>query len=298
MTTQHPFRRTAGAAALTLLTGTALTATLGMTAGSAHADPMSDAPARTVLVLDASGSMGEATPSGPTRIEAARSAVTDVVDGLPDDAEVGLRVYGATIDSGAGACEDSQLVVPVGTGNRDDLRSAVEAYEPLGETPIAYALQQAAADVGTEGQRSIVLVSDGEATCDPDPCVVASEIASAGIELRIDVVGLNVTEDARAQLRCIAAAADGTYVDAEDADEIADGIRGATERALNPFALDGTPIEGGAEFEESTDVTAGVWVDEISDEANRWFRYERTMPGSTVHVAATSLGTREPRTAS
>ncbi|MDT9595277.1 VWA domain-containing protein [Nocardioides zeae] len=258
----------------------------------AVADPDDD-PARTVLVLDASGSMAEPTPDGSTRIEAARAAVTDVVNGLPDDAEVGLRVYGATVDTGDGACEDSQLVVPVGTGNRDDLRAAVAAYEPLGETPIAYALQQAAADLGPEGERSIVLVSDGEATCDPDPCTVAGQIAESGVDLRVDVVGLDVDGDARAQLRCVAAAAGGTYVDAADAGEIAEGIRGATERALNPFALDGTPIEGGPSLEEATDVGAGVWVDEISADADRWFRYERTYPDSTVHVAAATLGTTD-----
>ena len=49
-----------------------------------------------------------------------------VVDGLPDEARVGLRVYGAEVfeRTDPGACTDSQLVVPIGTDNRPELRDA------------------------------------------------------------------------------------------------------------------------------------------------------------------------------
>ena len=57
----------------------------------------------------------------------------------------------------------------------DALHDAVADYAPTGETPIAYALQQAATDLGPDGNRTVVLVSDGIATCDPDPCEVAEQ---------------------------------------------------------------------------------------------------------------------------
>ena len=41
-------------------------------------------------------------------------------------------------------CTDSQLVVPVRTGQTKALRKAIEGYAPFGETPISYALEQAA----------------------------------------------------------------------------------------------------------------------------------------------------------
>src|SRR6478735_259230 len=134
--------------------------------------------ARMILVLDSSGSMAEPAGSS-TKIEAARQALGTVVDGLPDEAYVGLRVYGATVFSRdqKGACTDSQLVVDPATDNRDELRSALEQYQPYGETPIGDALRKAARDIGGESTRSIVLVSDGIATCEPDPCVVAGELA-------------------------------------------------------------------------------------------------------------------------
>ena len=249
--------------------------------------------ARMILVLDSSGSMAEPAGSS-TKIEAARQALGTVVDGLPDEAYVGLRVYGATVFSRdqKGACTDSQLVVDPGTDNRDELRSALEQYEPYGETPIGYALRKAARDIGGESTRSIVLVSDGVATCEPDPCVVAGELAEQGIDLQIDVVGLSVDARARAQLRCVAAKGNGTYYDAEDADDIVESLTTATDRALRPFALDGTPLAGG-DSSSPTPVEAGLWSDKVGtrpENAERWFSYTRTIPGSTVRVGMSSLG--------
>ena len=65
-----------------------------------------------MLVLGASGSMAEPAAGGQAKIDAAKSALTAVVDALPDEQPVGLRVYGATVFSASepGACTDSQKV--------------------------------------------------------------------------------------------------------------------------------------------------------------------------------------------
>ena len=178
------------------------TAVLVPLAAAEAAGPSSAAPGdrgRLMLVLDSSGSMAEPASGGGTKIQAAKTALHDVVDGLPTDAEVGMRVYGAKVfsRSDAGACTDSQRVVDLGSDNRADLQSAIDAYKPYGETPIGYALQEAAADLGGEGPRSIVLVSDGEPTCPPDPCKVARQISKDGVDVRIDVVGLDVSGNMR-----------------------------------------------------------------------------------------------------
>lgn len=297
-------RACAAVAALALLTlGTALgmstpasaidDAEVGQTDADADPDTETDY-ARMVLVLDSSGSMAEPATGGATKIEAAKQALGTVVDGLPDEAFVGLRVYGAKVFSRdqKGACTDSQLVVDPGTDNREELRAALASYEPYGETPIGYALRQAARDIGGESTRSIVLVSDGVATCEPDPCVVAGELADQGIDLQINVVGLAVDAEARAQLRCVAAKGNGTYYDADDADDIVESLQTATDRALRPFALDGTPLAGG-DSADPTPVEAGLWVDAVgtkADTVERWFSYTRTIPGSTVRVGLASLG--------
>lgn len=72
-----------------------------------------------VLVLNSSGSMAQRI-GGDSKISIAKHALNTVVDHLPTGAQVGLRVYGATVlkRSDTGACTDSQVVVPIGTDNR------------------------------------------------------------------------------------------------------------------------------------------------------------------------------------
>jgi Ca-activated chloride channel family protein len=259
---------------------------------AAPADPPAAAPAvaaddagRMMLVMDSSGSMKEPAAGGVTKIEAARSALDTVIDELPDDADVGMRVFGAEVFSrrDPGACQDTQVVVAPGTDNRDDLRAAVDDYEPYGETPIPAALKAAARDLGTEGKRSIVLVSDGESTCAPNPCRVAAQIASQGIDLQIDVVGLSVSSKAREQLRCIAEEGNGSYHDAEDAGDLADSLRRIAERAVRPFAVHGTPVSGTSTSTDAPTIGAGRYVDTMPAEGEGiYYELERTIPGSTL----------------
>ena len=246
----------------------------------------------TMLVLDSSGSMAEPAGGGTTKIEAAKQALRDVVAALPQDAVVGMRVFGAEVfERGQpGACTDSQQVVAPGTGNREELLREVERYRPYGETPIGYALRQAAEDLDPDTARSIVLVSDGVATCEPDPCEVAEELSAQGIDLRIDVVGLAVDAEARAQLRCIAGVAEGRYYDASSAEEILSSLSTATERALRPFEIDGAPVVGGPSQSEALPLEAGRYADRLGGRIQeRWYVYERQVPGSTVIASSYEL---------
>lgn len=279
-------------------------ALVGMTAvllplPASHADPTSTAepgdPGRLMLVLDSSGSMAEPAAGGGTKIQAAKTALHHVVDGLPADAEVGMRVYGAKVfsRSDSGACTDSQRVVDLGSDNRAELQSAIDAYKPYGETPIGYALQQADADLGGKGARSIVLVSDGEPTCPPDPCKVAREISRGGVDVRIDVVGLDVDGPAESALRCIADKGNGTYYGADDADDLSAALETLATRAVRPYQPTGEPVTGTADPTSAPALAAGSYVDEIggieTTTGTLHYRVERSMPGSSITVAATIL---------
>ncbi len=246
---------------------------------------------RMVLVLDSSGSMKERASGGETKIAAAKRALSQVIGSLPPAQSVGLRVYGATVFSRdqAGACTDSQLVVPVGTDNRADLRSAVSRYRPYGETPIGYALQQAGKDLGSQGRRTIVLVSDGEPTCDPDPCKVARELSAQGVDLKIDVVGLDVDGAARQKLQCIAGAGNGTYYDVDSSEEFATSLEKLATRAGRPFAAVGDPVRGTPTADGAPTLVAGDWLDDLGTSENalvKHYEVQREVPGSTLHVSA------------
>ena len=276
-----------GRLAATAAAAVTVVATLATTAPApARAAEQIDPASRMVLVLDSSGSMAEATPGGATRIDAAKDALREVIAGLPDDQEVGLRVYGAEVFSqnDPGACTDSQLIVEPGTGNRDQLAAALDGYEPYGETPIGYALQEAGKDLGTEGPRTIVLVSDGEPTCAPDPCEVATQLSGDGVDVRIDVVGLDVDGESREKLRCIAENGHGTYYDAQDADDLVRSLDVSTTRASRPFDLTGTPVQGTATPADAPIITTGQYLDTVPLNDGLWYRVERTVPNSTIHV--------------
>ena len=110
-----------------------VTAVLGaLVALTAAAPAYAAEDAKLVLVLDSSGSMAERV-GGDTKISIAKSALRTVIGRLPAEARVGLRVYGATVENRGdkGACTDSQLVVPIGTGNRQELRDGDQEVPPV-----------------------------------------------------------------------------------------------------------------------------------------------------------------------
>lgn len=132
-----------------------------------------------------------------------------------------LRVYGADRASG---CTDTRLVRPVEPLDRDAVKRAVDGVRPKGDTPIGVSPRRAAQELpepagGAIGTRTILLISDGEDNCGtPEPCRVAEQLARAGVGLRIDAVGFQVKGAAREQSECVAAAGNGRYYDAPDAD--------------------------------------------------------------------------------
>lgn len=250
-------------------------------------------PAKLILVLDASGSMDEPTPDGSRRIEAAREAMRTLADGLGPAAQVGVRVFGATVFDSAepGACDDTQNVVPVGPLDLDAIDAAASGYEPLGQTPIGSALLGAAEDLGDTGERTIVLVSDGEPNCEPEPCAVAEQITEDGIEIRIDVIGLDVAGTARERLQCIAAAGGGTYYDAANAQQLADSVKSLGTRATRPFGFGGIAVKGSADRTSAPLIATGRYIDELPALDQRiHYRVARESASSTMHIGFTTTG--------
>ncbi len=183
------------------------------------------------LVFDASGSMAEQIGS-ETRIEAARKAIQQVIDKLPDDAgdklNVGFRVFGHQGDNTqagrAASCQSTELLVPVQGVNKDVLRQQALSWEPTGWTPITLALQKAGESMppASENVRNvIILVTDGEETCDGDPCSAAKALRESGAEVRVDVVGFGLTPQVADTLKCVAENSGGLYVDAKDGPSLA-----------------------------------------------------------------------------
>ncbi len=166
-----------------------------------------------MFILDASGSMwGEA--GGQTKIEAARSVLSQIVPSLPPEVQVGLTVYG---HRRKGDCSDIEILIPSGN-DRAGLLAQVQGIHPKGMTPIANAIQAVADTLkGHEGETTIVLISDGEETCHDDPCGVVQSLKKSGINFLLHVVGFGVDSKANAQLECLAREGGGSYFTASNA---------------------------------------------------------------------------------
>jgi hypothetical protein len=188
------------------------------------------------LILDASGSMNARLASGETRMTAAQRAVKEVASQVPPKAQLALRIYGAKSPTSEKNCRDSHVAVPFGDAGSvgPAIASAVEGVKALGFTPIAYALEQAAADFPAQAkQRVIVLVSDGKETCQGDPVIAARALAAKGIV--VHTIGFVVDSATRMQLESVAAATGGRYFDAPAGNELPQTLKaalGACKQAL------------------------------------------------------------------
>ncbi|WP_423791068.1 VWA domain-containing protein [Micromonospora cathayae] len=233
-------------------------------------------PPRVELVLDVSGSMRAADIGGRTRIAVAQQAFNEVVDALPDETQLGIRVLGATYpgkDKKVG-CRDTQQIVPVGPVDRNQAKAAVATLRPTGFTPVGLALREAAKDLGTGATtRRIVLITDGEDTCaPPDPCEVARELAAQGTKLVVDTLGLAPDEKVRRQLLCIATATGGTYTAAQSAEELTGRIKQLVDRARDTYTRTPTTVGGAAGCADAPLLAPGVYTDRERFSEHRWYR--------------------------
>lgn len=233
-------------------------------------------PPKVELVLDVSGSMRATDIDGRSRISVAQQAFNEVVNALPDETELGIRVLGATYpgDDKEQGCLDTQQIVPVGPVDRVQAKAAVATLRPTGYTPVGLALRLAAEDLGTGSTaRRIVLITDGEDTCaPPDPCEVARELAAQGTKLVVDTLGLAPDEKVRQQLLCIAAATGGTYTAAQSADELTGRIKQLVDRAQDTHTVTPAVVAGTSACLDAPLLGAGVYSDREKFSEHRWYR--------------------------
>ena len=220
-------------------------------------------PVPTVIVLDASGSMAAQDAPGQ-RLEAAKTAVTDVVTRLPWGHEVGLVVYGSSTGSSdaeqPAGCEDVVVAREVAPRGQRDVAGVLAQLQPRGYTPIGLSLQTAADLLPDSGPRQIVVVSDGLDTCapdglGPDPCLTAQELHAGDPELTVSTIGFRTEADpaAAAQLDCIATAGGGQALGAASATLLGTRLSATVNSGWSAQTLSGTSFRGiaiGATVEE------------------------------------------------
>lgn len=173
------------------------------------------------LILDASNSMWGQI-QGEAKIAIAKKVLNQIIAGLPQEMNVGLRLYGHRYALQDGrACQDTELVVPIGPIDKNRLKAAVDAISPKGKTPLVHSVLEGIKDFRELKNGTVVLVSDGVESCDGDIDSIAPALKAAGLELQVNIVGFDIREaEARGQLEAIAESTGGIYLDAKDSGQL------------------------------------------------------------------------------
>jgi len=192
------------------------------------------------IILDVSGSMK--TPLGKkTRWTTALDVLKDVVATVPDDFNVGLRVYAHRQPARLkeATCVDTELLVPIRKIDRARLQSSVARLQPRGETPLIYSILKAPDDLKAVGGGSVVVITDGEDTCDGDPVAAAAQLKSSGVDVTLNIVGFTLKDKkAQDQLTTLARSMGGEYYGAQSGQALARALWIATIDKIPYVILD------------------------------------------------------------
>jgi hypothetical protein len=178
------------------------------------------------LILDASNSMWGQI-QGVAKIAIAKDVLEQIINGLPDEMNVGLRLYGHRYGlNDKRACQDTELKVPIGPIDKSVLIDTIQEIQPKGKTPLVYSVLQSGDDFKDIPNGSIILITDGIESCEGDIQSIAPALKESGIELKLHIVGFDIKEaEAREELEAIAKSTQGTYLDAKDSEELLSSLQ-------------------------------------------------------------------------
>ncbi|MFC7486703.1 type II secretion system F family protein [Knoellia sp. CPCC 206453] len=176
-------------------------ATLDGRPSSVTSKPATRAQRTTVLLIDTSGSMGR---SGMATV---RTAVKGFLASAPKDVRIGVVSFGNTA---------GPEIAP--TTNRATVQGVVDDLRADGNTALFSGVAEAVRMLGSTGDRSIVLLSDGKNTVgDRAPGLAAAVKALTAAQTRVEVVRFTTGENDAEALAAFAKAGGGSVVQATDA---------------------------------------------------------------------------------
>jgi hypothetical protein len=212
------------------------------------------------LILDASGSMLQRL-EGRRRIDIAREVLVNLVEStIPAGTPLALRIFGHRT---AGACQtDLELPLqPLDPSVISPLLRKTEAKN-LAKTPIGQSLALVANDLETAtGQKIIILVTDGEETCEGNPQAEIEKLKQEGFDVRVNIVGFAIEDEAlKATFSRWAELGGGLYFNATSGEELGDAMRQALETKFNVLNSAGEVVAAGMTNGDPVSVPAGSYT--------------------------------------
>jgi Mg-chelatase subunit ChlD len=204
-----------------------------------------------VVILDCSGSMLEKS-SDPTKTkwDAAKPAVTKLLQDLPHGMNVGFVIYGH--DKALG-CDAVKVVRPLSLFDgpaKAELIDYVQGLTPVGGTPITLALRKAGEVLGKgKGPAAMVLITDGMDTCPKhgkpeDEAARLANDAKLNLKHGVTIVGFGLNDKEKAAVEQIAKMGKGTYYDAQTPDQLASATDKIAKVAYKPKAPETVSVGG------------------------------------------------------
>ena len=139
-----------------------------------------------------------------------------------------------------GDCADIETLADVGA-SRDKVIDTLRELSPRGMTPLSKSIEHAANELNyKKNAATVILVSDGLETCDVDPCALAKTLEQNGLDLTVHVVGFDVTQEERKGLACIAEETGGSFVAADNAEELTQALSSVSK--VDPTPVQSTPV--------------------------------------------------------
>lgn len=187
-------------------------------------------PSPIIFIYDASGSMW-GQMQGKTKMEIATEVLSNAVNKLPGNQNIGLVAYG---HRKKGDCKDVEILVPMDNNSKSNITSSLKKIKPLGMTPLAYSATQVITGLRESKKKAtIILVTDGIESCNGNICDVVINAKKEGIDFRLHIVGFGLKAGEKEQLKCAAKAGDGQYYDAADASGLGEVIYEATSETID-----------------------------------------------------------------
>jgi hypothetical protein len=132
----------------------------------------------------------------------------------------------------------------------------------LARTPIGASLGLVRQDLGAvEGPIVVVLITDGEETCDGNAAAEIAALTASGIDVRVNIVGFAIEEQQlRETFQEWARAGNGRYIEANDAAELAAAMGASLQLPFEIVAPDGEAVAAGIVGGDPLRLSAGSYV--------------------------------------
>ncbi len=210
------------------------------------------------IIFDASGSMLQKL-GGQRRIDIARQTLTKLTSSvIPAGTPFAMRVFGREVSS----CQ-TDLFMPLKPLDAAAAGAQIAKLEAKNgaKTPIGASLAKVAEDLASvKGERLVVLLTDGEETCDGNPAAEIEKLQKAGLGVRVSIVGFAIEEANLAlTFRQWAKAGNGAFFEAKDAAGLNNALAQAMRPGFEVVDSKGTVLAEGIAGGEAVSVMPGTY---------------------------------------